>query len=168
MSFFLCNLELASTAARENQVLFASVAYQPNLGRACTSSKSEWSRIGAETNGGSKPMGSHFGVGAPPMLVYFSGDWDVHWGYGLLTHGQISLSVKPTTKQGIGPGKPSFQPLCRSLGTWPGPENYPGKPLPPFQGTCSMDSSQRIPMTCTSWGLPVASETRAVLSSWPI
>ena len=29
----------------------------------------------------------HFGVGAPPILVYFSGDWDVHWGYGLLTHG---------------------------------------------------------------------------------
>ena len=25
----------------------------------------------------SKPMGSHFGLGAPP--VYFSGDWDVHW-----------------------------------------------------------------------------------------
>ena len=22
----------------------------------------------------------HFGVGAPPILVYFSGDWDVHWG----------------------------------------------------------------------------------------
>ena len=22
----------------------------------------------------------HFGVGAPSMLVYFSGDWDVHWG----------------------------------------------------------------------------------------
>ena len=22
----------------------------------------------------------HFGVGAPPVLVYFSGDWDVHWG----------------------------------------------------------------------------------------
>ena len=27
-------------------------------------------------------MGSHFGVGAPPILVY-SGDWDVHWGYDL-------------------------------------------------------------------------------------
>ena len=27
------------------------------------------------------PMGSYFGVGAPPILVYFSGDWDVHWGY---------------------------------------------------------------------------------------
>ena len=33
---------------------------------------------------GSKPM-----VGAPPILVYFRGDWDVHWGYRLLilTHG---------------------------------------------------------------------------------
>ena len=26
-------------------------------------------------------MGSHFGVGAP-IAVYFSEDWDVHWGYG--------------------------------------------------------------------------------------
>ena len=25
----------------------------------------------------------HFGVGAPPILVYFSWDWDVHWGYDL-------------------------------------------------------------------------------------
>ena len=24
-----------------------------------------------------------FGRGAPPILVYFSGDWDVHWGYDL-------------------------------------------------------------------------------------
>ena len=30
-----------------------------------------------------------FGVGAPPILVYSSVDWDVHWGYGLLTHGHI-------------------------------------------------------------------------------
>ena len=41
---------------------------------------------------GSKPMISHFGVGAPPILVYFSGDWDVHWGYGLLTHSQVVWS----------------------------------------------------------------------------
>ena len=34
----------------------------------------------------------HFGVGAPPILVYFSGDWDVHWGYGLLTHGHVNVS----------------------------------------------------------------------------
>ena len=33
----------------------------------------------------------HFGVGAPPILVYFSGDWDVHWGYGLLTHGHVAV-----------------------------------------------------------------------------
>ena len=25
----------------------------------------------------------YFGIGAPPILVYFSGDWDVHWGYNL-------------------------------------------------------------------------------------
>ena len=25
----------------------------------------------------------HFGVGAPPILVYFIRDWDVHWGYDL-------------------------------------------------------------------------------------
>ena len=31
----------------------------------------------------------HFGIGAPPILVYFSGDWDVHWGYGILTHGHF-------------------------------------------------------------------------------
>ena len=24
-----------------------------------------------------------FWGGAPPILVYFSGDWDVHWGYDL-------------------------------------------------------------------------------------
>ena len=28
-----------------------------------------------------------FWIGAPPILVYFSGDWDVHWEYGVLTHG---------------------------------------------------------------------------------
>ena len=39
----------------------------------------------------------HFGVGAPPISEYFSGDWDVHWGYGLLTHGQIVASFWPAT-----------------------------------------------------------------------
>ena len=33
---------------------------------------------------GSKP--NHFGVGAPLILVYFSGDWDVCW---FLTHGHV-------------------------------------------------------------------------------
>ena len=34
----------------------------------------------------------HFGVGAPPIFVYFSGDWDVHWGHGILTHALASRS----------------------------------------------------------------------------
>ena len=32
----------------------------------------------------------HFGVSARPILVYFTRDWDVHWGYGILTHGQVA------------------------------------------------------------------------------
>ena len=35
----------------------------------------------------------HFGVGAPPILVYFSGDWDVHWGYCVLTHGHVRAPI---------------------------------------------------------------------------
>ena len=34
----------------------------------------------------------HVGVGAPPILVYFSGDWDVHWGHGILTHGHVNYT----------------------------------------------------------------------------
>ena len=37
---------------------------------------------------GSKPMVPFWGR-CPPILVYFRWDWDVHWGYGLLTHGHI-------------------------------------------------------------------------------
>ena len=32
----------------------------------------------------------HFGLGAPPLLIYFSGDWDVHWGYSLLSHSHFA------------------------------------------------------------------------------
>ena len=38
-----------------------------------------------------RPAQIQFGVGAPPILVYFSGDWDVHWGHGILTHGQFAV-----------------------------------------------------------------------------
>ena len=40
----------------------------------------------------------HFGIGAPPILIYFSGDWDVHWGYGVLTHVHLNrlLAFKET------------------------------------------------------------------------
>ena len=60
----------------------------------------------------------HFGIDAPPNLVYFSGDWDVHWGYGVLTHGHIlsaflglfPLELFPCTWQGpcpVGLGPPT-------------------------------------------------------------
>ena len=29
-------------------------------------------------------------MGAPPILLYFSGNWDVHCGYGILTHGRVA------------------------------------------------------------------------------
>ena len=35
------------------------------------------------------------GVGAPLILVYFSGDWDVHQRYGILTHGQFYAVGSP-------------------------------------------------------------------------
>ena len=40
-----------------------------------------------------KTNGIFFGVGAPPILVQFRGDWDVHWGYGILTHGHIQCRL---------------------------------------------------------------------------
>ena len=36
---------------------------------------------------GSKPMG--WCTGAPPILANLVGNWDVHWRYGILTHGQF-------------------------------------------------------------------------------
>ena len=46
-------------------------------------------RMCLTSNGcGSKPMLPFWGS-APPILVYSSWDWDVHWGYGILTHSQI-------------------------------------------------------------------------------
>ena len=53
---------------------------------------------------GSKPTASHFGVAAPPVLVYFSGGWDVHWGYGILTHSQfekVAVQIPFSPKQRV-------------------------------------------------------------------
>ena len=47
----------------------------------------------------------HFGVGAPHVLVYFSGDWDVHWGLtGLLTHGQMFVWFSKGGSLGLSTG----------------------------------------------------------------
>ena len=44
---------------------------------------------------GQNRFGTIFGQHHPLIfLVNFSGDWDVHWGYGLLTHGHMLLGEK--------------------------------------------------------------------------
>ena len=37
---------------------------------------------------------------APPILVYFSWDWDVRWGYGLLTHGHVNSKLQTLYSRG--------------------------------------------------------------------
>ena len=66
-------------------------------------------------------MGSHFGVGALPILVHFSGDRDVHWGYGILTHGHIADVVKI-----------AFLFLCRTLSRLLGCSAGTGVLIPPI------------------------------------
>ena len=49
----------------------------------------------------------HFGVGTPPMLpilVYISGDWDVHWGYRVLTHSHLEPCQTTGADKGGGGG----------------------------------------------------------------
>ena len=48
-----------------------------------TKSHAKWKEMAVGQN-----QWYHSGVGAPPILVHFSGDWDVHWD-GLLTHHQM-------------------------------------------------------------------------------
>ena len=57
----------------------------------------------------------HFGVGAPPILIYLSWDWDVHWGYGILTHGQpLCLIFAPCIKVLAADYKPRRNALVAS------------------------------------------------------
>ena len=90
--------------------------------------KVRWMWCPQESGCGSKPMGSHFGVGAPPILEpilvgieMFTG------GTGLLTHGQVSVRVFegsfffPSAKEAKGEatqncGPPSLTP--NSLFGW--------------------------------------------------
>ena len=36
---------------------------------------------------------NHFGIVAPPISVHASGDWNVHWEYGVLTHGHMHIHM---------------------------------------------------------------------------
>ena len=46
-------------------------------------------------------MGSHFGVGefTTHFRTYLREDWDVHWGYGILTHGHLVRAFKGRQKE---------------------------------------------------------------------
>ena len=47
----------------------------------------------------STPMGSHFGGKCTTHVRnYLSGDWDVHWGYGVLTHSQLGATLAKALK----------------------------------------------------------------------
>ena len=61
-------------------------------------------------------MGSHFGVGAPPMLLYFSGFWDVHWGCWILTHGHVGS--RKTAQGAVMPVMRRFRFLMPHLVRW--------------------------------------------------
>ena len=56
----------------------------------------------------------HFGVGAPPILVYFSGDRDVHWGYRILTHSH--LGAGPLVHRHGGNVSKTSQSVGRQMG----------------------------------------------------
>ena len=43
----------------------------------------------------------HFGVDAPPILVYVCGDWDVHCGYGVLTHSRMGAYMPRKAAQAM-------------------------------------------------------------------
>ena len=43
---------------------------------------------------GSKLMVPFWGRCTTHFKTYFSGDWDVHWGYGLLTHQSFLMETK--------------------------------------------------------------------------
>ena len=69
----------------------------------CTDGKAHRGRLWAQLVG-TNPNSGNLGVpprgcGSKPMVpfwgrcLYFSGDWDVHWGYGLLTHGHIDTAA---------------------------------------------------------------------------
>ena len=56
----------------------------------------------------------HSGVGAPPILVSSGGDWDVDWGYGLLTCGHVLQlgGGRVFQERGIGDQTPR---LCQGM-----------------------------------------------------
>ena len=82
----------------------------------------------------------HFGIGAPPILVYSSGDWDVYWGYGVLTHGH--MEQPPTIGDDI-PAQPALGKPCAAREPQAeAREKNSGAPF--FEGTSSRSPSSAL------------------------
>ena len=58
-------------------------------------------------------------VNSPPILVYFSGDWDVHWWYGNSTQGHIcGLFIKSLIYPPLGSREPGCPLELWALPRW--------------------------------------------------
>ena len=88
-SFFsFAALERKSATSKKESFTTGSIVVPQAAKRPrCNGWLSFWKspRVTTPNGCGSKPMGSHFGVGefTTHLRTYFSGDWDVHWGYDL-------------------------------------------------------------------------------------
>ena len=85
-------------------------------------SKHQLSQLSMGHGCGSKPMGSHFGVGefTTHFRTYFRGDWDVHWGYGSQMFGdaaglQVRLASEIAWGQLAVNGHAAIASPCRQL-----------------------------------------------------
>ena len=83
------------TSSSLRPTLLRTAAWQLRRGEACVERKALVSACGRRPEGkrrfgcGSKPMVPFWGRCTTHFKTYFSGDWDVHWGYGSLTHGHL-------------------------------------------------------------------------------
>ena len=79
-----------------------------------------------------------FEVGAPPMSVYFSGDWDVHWGY--------DLAFDPWPSLNLGSSSHPRQGGC-SLAPDGSAQNRLGgdKAWPPVLSRCGLGRGMTLP-----------------------
>ena len=117
-------------------------------------------------------MGFHFGLGeCTHFRAYLSGDWDVHWGYGVLTHGQMTMgNFSHGTYPRSFAGLHGSLPLAIWSSLWPfGQDMYDEG----FRNITALDisdaGSARLPRGFTDWpcGSAVFPRFERVASSEP-
>ena len=72
---------------------------------------------GAQRDGcGSRPTVPFWGRCTTHLSQDFSGDWAVHWGYGILTHGHMTLRQEKRIPGGTGKLTPKRTSICFRFG----------------------------------------------------